>query len=72
MKELVLGAGTVGLLVAARLSAVCEVCAVAPRKRQVDTIRTKGFLIGACHQIETPVNACIADLIRFRGSLPNR
>lgn len=71
MKELVLGAGTVGLSVAARLSAVCEVCAVA-RKRQVDAIRTKGFLIGARHQIETPANACIADLIRFRGSLPNR
>lgn len=44
MKVLVLGAGAVGLSVAARLSAVCEVCAVA-RKRQVDAIRAEGFLM---------------------------
>lgn len=28
--------------------------------------------VGARHGIETPVNTCIADQVRFRVSLPNR
>jgi ketopantoate reductase len=66
MKVLVLGAGTVGLSVAAWLSAMCEVCAVTG-KREAAVVT-----VGARHGIETPVNTCIADQIRFRASLPDR
>lgn len=41
MKVLVLGAGAVGLSVAARLSVVCAIT----RKQQVDAIRAEGFLM---------------------------
>lgn len=44
MKVLVLGAGAVGLSVAARLSRVCEVHAVA-RKKTADAIRAGGFCL---------------------------
>jgi len=80
MKVLVLGAGTVGLSVAAWFSAVCEVCAVIGKQAAVikGRITEIGLLneavvtVGASHGIETPVNTCIADQIRFRESLPNR
>lgn len=44
MKVLVLGAGAVGLSVAAKLSRVCEVHAVA-RKKTADAIRAGGFML---------------------------
>jgi len=44
MKVLVLGAGAVGLSVAAKLSRVCEVHAVA-RKKTADAIRAGGFTL---------------------------
>jgi 2-dehydropantoate 2-reductase len=44
VKIAILGAGAVGLTVAARLSAVAEVYAVC-RRQQADTIRSRGFLM---------------------------
>ncbi|WP_440950467.1 ketopantoate reductase C-terminal domain-containing protein [Methanosphaerula subterraneus] len=75
MKVLVLGAGTVGLSVAAWLSAVCEVCAVTGKRKaavikgritEISLLNGAVVTVGARHGIETPVNTCIADQIRFR------
>ena len=42
------------------------------RTTEIDDLNGCVTASGSRHQIATPVNACIADLIRFRESLPNR
>lgn len=42
------------------------------RRTEIDFMNGAVVAAGARHRIETPVNACIADLIRFRETLPNR
>ena len=84
MKIVVLGAGAVGLTVAAKLSRVADVHAVA-RKKHADAVQKRGFLMTgisgegvyrfSCsedlpdHGIEAPCNTCIAELIRVREKL---
>jgi ketopantoate reductase len=70
MKILVPGAGAVGLSVAAKLSGVCDVHAVARgRPTEIDFLNGAIVAKGALHDIPVPVNTCIADLVKFRESL---
>lgn len=61
MKVVILGAGAVGLTVAAKLSAVCEVHAVC-RKRHADRIRERGFLLTGIWGEGTYRFSCSEDL----------
>jgi len=63
MKIVVLGAGAVGLTVAAKLSRVAEVHAVA-RKRHADAVRERGFLMTGIWGEGTCRFSCSEDLPR--------
>jgi 2-dehydropantoate 2-reductase len=61
MKVAILGAGAVGLSIAAKLSEVCDVHAVT-RRRHIDAIRKRGFVMTGIWGNETYRFSCAEDL----------